>query len=218
MASRRYNKAVITKRFKDATTKQELKETGKGALAVIPFLLIPSIGRKFAPNFFSGWTGFAFATLSTWAAGVAFDIKALKYAAPAVGAIQLAYVKGSGAMAQAGIPVWRMGADYSTGPITEIATTDLAPVTTPVLNGLSEYMQPGSQVLATASGKSWVSRLAPELENTTTGQSETSTVNDYIKSTKQLSDYAVTTPVNSPIIKTFAKQSRMSDNRLSARL
>lgn len=215
MASRRYNKAVMAKRFKDATTKQELQETAKGALAVIPFLLIPSIGRKFAPNFFSGWTGFAFATLSTWAAGVAFDIKALKYAAPAVGAIQLTYVKGSGAMAQAGIPVWRMGADYSTGPITSPDITDLeAPA---VVNGLSEYLQSGSQVLATASGKEWVSRLAPELENPNT-EMAVSTVNDYVTSTPKLSDYTVAAPVNTPIIKTFAKQSRMADNRLSNRL
>ncbi|MFY8162183.1 MAG: hypothetical protein ACOVNU_12695 [Candidatus Kapaibacteriota bacterium] len=215
MASRRYNKAVMAKRFKDATTKQELKETAKGALAVIPFLLIPSIGRKFAPNFFSGWTGFTFATLSTWAAGVAFDIKALRYAAPAVGAIQLTYVKGSGAMAQAGIPVWRMGADYSTDPITEITDSETAAAG---VNGLSEYMQSGSQVLATASGKEWVSRLAPELENPNTEMS-VSTINDYVTSTtKQLSDYTVAAPVNTPIIKTFAKQSRMADNRLSNRL
>jgi len=215
MASRRYNKAVMAKRFKDATTKQELQETAKGALAVIPFLLIPSIGRKFAPNFFSGWTGFAFATLSTWAAGVAFDIKALKYAAPAVGAIQLTYVKGSGAMAQAGIPVWRMGADYSAGPITDTTLIE-APA---VVNGLSEYMQPGSQVLATASGKEWVSRLAPELENPNTEMPVNNTVNDYVTSSaKQLSDYTVAAPINTPIIKTFAKQSRMADNRLSNRL
>jgi hypothetical protein len=212
MASRRYNKAVMQKRFKDATTKQELQETAKGALAVIPFLLIPSIGRKFAPEFFSGWTGFAFATLSTWAAGVAFDIKALKYAAPAIGAVQLTYVKGSGAMAQAGIPVWRMGADYSTSPMTDTALIE----TPAVVNGLSEYMQSGSQVLATASGKEWVSRLAPELENPYT--EAPAVVNDYVTAQKQLSDYTVAAPIKTPIIKTFAKQSRMADNRLSNRL
>lgn len=171
--AKKFNKALYERRLREATKKNELTETFKGALAVIPFLLLPSIGRRYAPTWFSGWTGFATATTLTWLTGVLFDIKALKYSAIAIGAIQLTYVKGSGLMSQAGIPIWRMGTEYATLPSTTI--TDET-ITNPLLEGLAEDLQPGSQILASTSGKNWVSRVAPEIEDTN------STMNDYVVS------------------------------------
>lgn len=169
--AKKFNKALYERRLREATKKNELTETFKGALAVIPFLLLPSIGRRYAPSWFSGWTGFATATTLTWLTGVLFDIKALKYSAVAIGAIQLTYVKGSGVMSQAGIPIWRMGTEYATLPSTSIPD-DV--ITNPLLQGLAEDLQPGSQILASTSGKNWVSRVAPEIEDTN--------LNDYVVS------------------------------------
>lgn len=211
--AKKFNKAIYQKRLREATRKNELREAFKGALAVIPFLLLPSIGRRYAPNWFSGWTGFTTATSLTWLTGVIFDIKALKYSAVAIGAIQLTYVKGAGIMSQSGFPVWRMGTEYATLPSTII--TDQA-ITDPLLQGLSEDLQPGSQILATTTGKNWVSRYAPELEKTN------NTINDYVTTpslppaTPQVvSDYV--TPSTKPAsIRTIAglRENKLFSNRI----
>lgn len=88
---------------KNSLKKDSLMTDLSAVLAVIPYVVIPSLFKL------SGWTALAVGGLSTWLIGAAFKIPGMKTAALGIAAVHVVYAKFSGELANWSVPVWRLG-------------------------------------------------------------------------------------------------------------
>lgn len=170
--ARRSKKIDIGKNIKIAAKKENLIEDLKSGLAAVTYGIVPSVLKL------DGWLGYAVAVGGTWLTGAALGWKGVTGTAFGAGLIHLLYSKGDTYMADANMPLWRMGATGLGNPDTSgsSGTNGLrGGVRRPAMRGVNgmgrlkgglanKYMnvplQPGSTV-NNIGGHSVVSRPAP---------------------------------------------------------
>jgi len=127
----------VKENLKHSMKPQELKDDASAALAVIPWLLIPT--------FFgiTGWAGLGVAFASTWGLGAIFNVPGMRRGAVALGAVQLAYAYASGSVQDLlGKPLWRFDQGGGVDPATVLSIDP----STPGVQGLASAMQAGAQL------------------------------------------------------------------------
>lgn len=146
----------IRANLKKNTSKDDFID-GLWTLGLMPitYLAIPAFLKKYVwEGFGEGWSGLATAWATTFFAGAAFDIKTLTYGSFAATGVHIVMAKGQGLMDDIGLPVWRMGGDYSTPAL-------ISPETQTTANGMG-YLEPGSSILSSPLGYDYMTRTGLE--------------------------------------------------------